>query len=119
MNKAEPQIVFYKARFALEDWFGPFDGWTTDKRWNGWACPYFEFDTAMRMVDVWNQLAFDDCEAYMAQYDENRDEFCFADGGFEEWDRYSPRTIEAEGRRIKVYPIGAYCWTWEDWDGAA
>src|SRR5262249_25392671 len=46
----EEIAVFYKGRFTIEDWFGPFEGWTTGQRWNGWECPYFEFDTAIRMV---------------------------------------------------------------------
>jgi hypothetical protein len=41
--------MFYESRFAIDDWFGPFEGWTTGERWNGWAYPYFEFDTALKM----------------------------------------------------------------------
>jgi len=102
--------MFRRSHFLIEDWFGPFEGWTAGQRWNGWECPYFEFDTAIQMVDAWNNTAFE--EEYRARYDEERDEFCFSDGGLEEWDCFKAQTIEAEGRTIKVYPIGVFYWTW-------
>ena len=108
--------MFYKRRFTIEDWFGPFEGWTAGQRWNGWECPSFEFDTAMRMVDAWNNAAFSE-EAYQARYDEERDAFCFRDGGLEDWDCFGAQTIEIEGKTIKVYPIGAFCWIWSDEEG--
>ena len=107
--------MFHKGRFIIEDWFGPFEGWTAGQRWNGWECPYFEFETAIRMVDAWNNVAFDE-EQYQARYDEKRDEFCFRDGGLEEWDCFGAQTIESEGKTIKVYPIGAFCWIWDNVD---
>jgi len=30
----------------------------------------------------------------------------------EEWDCFKAQTIEVGGKTIKVYPIGAFCWTW-------
>jgi len=105
--------VFHKGRFTIEDWFGPFEGWTAGQRWNGWECPYFEFNTAIQMVDAWNNAAFGE-EEYQARYDEERGEFCFCDGGLEEWDCFGAQTIEIEGKTIKVYPIGAFCWIWSD-----
>ena len=105
--------MFHKGPFTIEDWFGPFEGWTTGQRWNGWECPYFEFDTAIWLVDAWNNAAFGE-EEYQARYDEERDEFCFCDGELEEWDCFGAQTIEIEGKTIKVYPIGAFCWIWSD-----
>ncbi len=105
--------MFHKGRFIIEDWFGPFEGWTAGQRWNGWECPYFDFDTAIRMVDAWNNTAFGD-EEYQARYDAARDEFCFRDGGLEEWDCFGAKTIESEGKDVKVYPIGAFCWIWNN-----
>jgi hypothetical protein len=107
--------VFRKGHFIIEDWLGPFEGWTSGQRWNGWECPYFEFDTVLRMVDVWNNTSFGE-EEYQARYDEELDEFYFRDGGLEEWNCFRAQLIEVEGKEIKVYPIGAYgwCWTWDD-----
>ena len=108
--------MFHKGRFIIEDWFGPFEGWTNGQRWNGWECPFFECDTVIRMVDTWNNKAFDG-EEYQARYDEERDAFYFRDGGLEEWDCFGAKTIETEGKAIKVYPIGAFCWIWSDVEG--
>jgi len=104
--------MFRKGHFIIEDWLGPFEGWADDRKWNGFECPYFEFETAARMVDAWNNLAFGEGE-YQAQYDEEKDAFYFRDGGLEEWDCFTAHTIDAEGRTIKAYPIGAFCWIWD------
>ena len=106
--------MFHKGRFTIEDWFGPFEGWTDGQQCNGWECPYFEFDTAIRMVDAWsNNVAFGE-EVYRARYDEERDEFCFCSSGLEDWDCFGAQTIEIEGKTIKVYSIGAFSWIWSD-----
>lgn len=76
-------------------------------------CPSFEFDAAKRMVDAWNAKARDG-EEYQARYDAGEDAFYFRDGDLEEWDCFGAKTIEAEGKTIKVYPIGAFCWIWSD-----
>jgi hypothetical protein len=109
--------MFYKSLFAIEDWFGPFEGWTTGQHWNGWECPYFEFETAIWMVDAWNRVVFDGAE-YQARYDEERDEFCFINGGQEEWDCFGAQMKEIEGKTVKVYPIGAFCWIWSETTGS-
>ena len=96
--------MFYKGRFAIEDWFGPFEGWTAGQQWNGWECPYFERNTAIRLVDAWNNVAFGGKE-YQARYDEERDEFCFCDGGSEEWDCFGSKTIETEGKGAHPLPL--------------
>jgi hypothetical protein len=107
----EDITVFRKGLFTIEEWFGPFEGWTAGQRWNGWECPYFEFGTAMQIVDAWNHLNFGE-EEHRARYDEEQDKFYFSDGGLEEWDCFGAKMIEAEGKAIKVYPIGAFYWIW-------
>jgi hypothetical protein len=68
------------------------------------------------MVDAWNNIAFGE-EAYQARYDKEQDEFWFCGGALEAWDGLSAQTIEIEGKTTKVYPIGAFCWTWCDEEG--
>lgn len=65
-------MSFRKSLFALDDWFGSFEGWTTDQYWNGWACPYFERDVALHIVNAWNSLAFGN-EVFRARYEEDQD----------------------------------------------
>lgn len=95
-----------------------FDGFTTDMRWNGWACPYFTFEQAQAVIEQHNnlyELAFAEGEKELhaqcfyakAYYDAERDAFCFAmEGG--EWDVFG--AFERDG--TKYYCIGAWCWTW-------
>jgi hypothetical protein len=45
--------AMHKSTFVIEDQFGPYPGYTTGERWNGWATPYFECEVALRMVDDW------------------------------------------------------------------
>ena len=105
--------MFHRGCFVIEDWFGPFKGWTTGQQWNGCECPYFEFETALRMVDAWNKITCGE-ESYQACYDAEHDAFCFCDGGLEEWDCFRAQMIESAGQTIKVYPIGAFCWVWDN-----
>ena len=65
---------------------------------------------------AWNETAFSG-EEYKAQYDEEQDEFCFGDGGLEDWDRFGHKIVQSAEGPLKVYPIGAYCWTWNEENG--
>lgn len=101
-----------------------FEGYSADERWNGWACPYFTFDQAMRVVQQHNALYRQSQEhredrrfphlGGEAWYDEQADEFCFpADGG----ELYRFGSAWRDG--LKLYAIGTYEWTWSqkgDWD---
>jgi hypothetical protein len=67
----------------------------------------------MQIVDACNSTNFGE-EEHHARYDEEQDKFCFCDGGLEEWDCFEAKVIEAEGKTIKVYPIGAFYWIWSE-----
>ena len=105
-------MTFRKSAFVIEDWFGPFEGWTEDQNCNGWACPYFEPEIAMQMVDAWGRVTFGN-KLFKAHYNEERNQFCFWSSG-SDWDCFGPQTINVEGRQITVYPIGAGAWIWEE-----
>jgi hypothetical protein len=105
-----------KGTFVIEDWFGPYPGYTTGERWNGWATPYFEYDIALQMVEDWKSDAMkidvgDELEAY---YDLTNDQFCFRSEAEADWDCFPPVMAEVEGLTLKLYPIGAFCWIWSD-----
>ena len=77
--------------------------WSTGKRWNGWAMPYFELPEALEALKWTN--------GWLRWYPE-RD--CF-----EHEDEHDPESlvtypgqfIEVDGRTIKVYQIGdGWCW---------
>jgi hypothetical protein len=100
-----------KGSFVIEDQFGPYPGYTTGERWNGWATPCFEYEVALRMVEDWNASEWAGGDAY---YDASNDQFCFRSGPKEDWDCFPPITCEVEGQERKLYSIGAFCWIWSD-----
>lgn len=66
--------------------------------WNGWACPYFDFSTARKILDD-------------LKYDWEFDEpvFKFKHLEFDDEDTCKAEYVD-EGRPL--YPLGAYAWTW-------
>lgn len=97
-----------KTKFALE-MLGDkiFAGYTQGEDWNGFACPYFTFEQAQLLVKAYIQ------SGGRAWYEIELDAFCFevnTDEGGKIVDSYLPEEIE----RKKVYPIGAFCWRWEE-----
>lgn len=79
-----------------------FEGYTESTLWNGWACPFFDFANAQRIVAAFAPLQ-------EAAYDADLDEFVFASEDGEE--RFGAVEIEGAG---KLYPIGAGTWIWEE-----
>ena len=105
----------YKTRFTMDVRGGkPFEGWTNGDNWNGWATPWFEYGEAIKLVDCYNQLDWQ--PAKKAWYDIMTDQFCFIPDGETEPECYSAETIDAEGLKVKAYPIGTQVWIWEQVD---
>lgn len=84
-----------------------FKGIDLGRKWNGWACPAFDKETADEITKVINET-FDAIE-YMEYHDSN-------DGGYYtvsedgiEVERFNAMVIEG----VVCYPIGAYSWVWE------
>ena len=93
-----------KTKFAIDFLADKtFEGYTRGEGWNGFACPYFTFDQAQKVVEAWrdtNSFAF---------YDGSRDEFVFEmqDGGQDSFG-----FVEIDDK--KVYPIGCSHWIWNE-----
>jgi hypothetical protein len=98
----------HPAKFAIDD--GPaFAGYSDGGTWNGWATPYFEFETAQQIVDRY-------C-AGLAHFDAKRDVFVIQpdpQNELSEREEVGAATIEVEGRPLKVYRFGTLCWTWDE-----
>ncbi len=104
---------FYKSVFTADFLDGvALPGWTDGSNWNGWATPYFEFTEAQKLVQI-HQAANGPDTAY---YDPQSDTFGFLLTGDDEPELYRAEEIEANGRTVKVYPIGSYYWVWEEVD---
>jgi hypothetical protein len=73
-----------------------------DHKWNGWAMPCFTKDVALTLAQGEDSL----------WYDVNRDQIVWKLNGEEEPYRYSGQDIEVDGVTIRVFPVGAgdFCW---------
>lgn len=87
-----------------------FEGFTKDETWNGWACPYFTFEQARKVLKNYNQLRQITGQNDFAQYDLAVDAFVFPADDEEETETFD--AVTANGQ--KYYPVGAYCWIWEE-----
>jgi len=104
VTKDEATPIYRRALFSLECFEDvEFDGWTADRRWNGWAMPCFGMEQASKLVELFhNQI----------RYDSSKDAFINSSGEDEEI--WPGKTIDLpDGGQAKVYSIGAGSWTWE------
>jgi hypothetical protein len=91
-----------KAKFTIDSLKGIFEGHTRGENWNGWACPYFTYEQALLVLTACQQA---DQHGF---YDVTNDRFTFS---FKDEDE-SCEAEEIDG--MKVYPIGARNWIWEE-----
>ena len=86
-----------------------FEGFTKGEEWNGWDCPYFTFEQAQKVLKTYNELCRIIGQTNVASYDLSADAFVFpSDDG--EKEIFS--SVAEDGQ--KYYPIGAFCWIWEE-----
>jgi hypothetical protein len=97
--------LFHRARFSLADGERAFDGWSNGELWNGWAMPHFEFAVCQEIL---RSLGDE-----QARFDEKADAFVTVSNREEEAWATAEITI-TDGSRIKVYPLGAGSWIWEE-----
>lgn len=92
-----------QSKFTI-DTFGGLEltGFTDDEDWNGWACPYFAFDEASKIVEAHKAIG------HNAWYDESSDQFVFETVDEPE---FYPAIIN-DGK--KLYPVGNCSWIWEE-----
>ena len=71
--------------------------------WNGWGCPAFEFDVAKKLAEVSELDLFynPESDCFECRPEDANDEV------------FEPSMIEFEGKKVKVYHIGAFSWAWE------
>jgi len=101
--------LFGGMRFALEDSEEVFVGWTDGRRWNGWEMPRFERREAERLVRWLGESE--------GRFDEVRDAFVTRAHGGEEEVWAAETVVISDGSALKVYPIGAGSWVWNEASG--
>lgn len=75
------------------------DGFTYGYTWNGWACPYFDFENAKKLIDLFPDFGM--------RYDADADKFIAES---EHYDREEWQSEIIDGK--KYYPIGSHSWCW-------
>ncbi len=103
---------FRKAQFGMDAIEGIYEGYTNGDTWNGWACPSFEYSEAERVLNASR------INGFLWSYDNAKDKFIVWNKT-EHPDKNAPEVFEAkeidvEGHLIRVYPVGAYAWIWEE-----
>jgi hypothetical protein len=104
VTQEEAIPIYRKASFSLEglDEY-EFEGWTTDKRWNGWAIPCFEMQQAAKLARLLED---------QLRYDPIQNAFIGSSGDEEE--TWVGQLIDLpDGGQVKVYAIGAGSWMWD------
>ena len=108
------------ATFAL-DAFGDryFHGFTEGQHWNGFACPLFPLEEALRLTLINNATTY----CGRIEYDPARDAFLFyenedeSDAGNQSDAGVEPQVYAAANiDGMKLYAIGAFGWTWDKCD---
>lgn len=101
---------FEKAAFCIDSIPGiHFDGYHDGSDWNGFACPYFEYQKAEQILQASEKNGFN------WTYNEQEDAFkvrSSIDPIEYEPEIFQGEMITFQSNQIKVYPIGAYSWIW-------
>ena len=98
-----------KKLFTFDGFKPSYIGYTEGRRWNGWATPYFEKKEALCLMADYNKST----ESPMYYSEENDTFYHFGTDNYsgEMWRGADYETADG----IKhLYPIGAYCWIWDD-----
>ncbi|HOX58189.1 MAG TPA: hypothetical protein PLC99_14990 [Verrucomicrobiota bacterium] len=99
----DQQARVYRAGvFCLEGEDSQFQGWTKGELWNGWATPCFELEVAHKVAAM----------VPGSRLDSARDAFVTRNQEEELWQGQS--IVTTDGRLLKVYPIGACAWCWDE-----
>lgn len=100
----------YKKVFTIDGFDYVYIGYTSGRRWNGWATPHFEFAEALEVMHEYNECS----DEILMEYDKVYDQFYKLDkdsGELETWKGEDYNTTDG----IKhLYGIGAYSWVWDD-----
>jgi hypothetical protein len=99
---------FKRISVSLDE--GPsYQAYSRGETWNGFQCPYFPFEEAMKVTENPSIKGL--------KYEAETDRFVSIDPEYEDDPEYEaeifmPTSILVDRLRIKVYPIGAFGWCW-------
>lgn len=83
--------------------------YSNGKRWNGWACPYFEMDQVREMAqEMHGSFTYhEEIDTWAVALEEGDDDVYI----------FSSEIIEVDGQPVKVFGIGAGSWCWDETEG--
>lgn len=99
----------YKKVFTIDGFDYVYIGYTSGRRWNGWATPYFEFAEALEVMHDYNERT----ETSM-QYDKVYDQFYILDKESDEFEVRKGKDYNTTEGIKHLYGIGAYSMTWDN-----
>jgi hypothetical protein len=96
---------FLPATFSCDAFSDELPGYTNKQRWNGWSMPYFPLTSGKALEKLLPDLKFDEAQ----------DAFVYSpEGG--DVEAFPSTVIRVFDRDLKVYPIGAGSWCWDQVD---
>lgn len=121
---------FYEALYFIEE-SEIIRGFSKGDKWNGWACPCFTLEEAHKVVKLYGEnFGFYNANLDMFVFSSYNDEEVveklkkdLVNEDLEDFEKmeysgdievFRPQIIEVGEKEIKVYPIGAYSWTWDE-----
>src|SRR5918911_1955847 len=107
------------ARFYLDGTLDrPVVGYTDGSRWNGWATPVFDRDTAVQVMTAVNDANEGEDDQRSISYDADRDAFLIHDSNHpDEGPEVVPGyDVDVDGQHRHVYALGTRAWPWVTWD---
>ena len=117
IEKGESLMNVRKAKFYIDGLGdGIYPGFTEGDHWNGFACPFFEKETGMKIIDAWIAAGKEITPEveYTASFDLETDSFYFDDDCGDGSIQFEGLDIVYEGKTVHVYPIGASFWVWDE-----
>jgi hypothetical protein len=95
----------YKAFFSMDCMDENIEGLTYGNTWNGWACPYFTYENALKLAELMPD--------FNMSYDSKTDTFIAnTDDGFETSEEFPAKVIDG----VKYYGIGNMSWCWYEFN---
>lgn len=90
-----------------------FKGYTFNRNWNGFECPYFTKEVSMEICKEFS-FKYDETEECRCFYDKETDTFYCEDYNcdYERQEIGHPTEINTEHGKIKVYDFGYAGWVW-------
>lgn len=95
----------YKAFFSMDCMDANIEGLTYGYTWNGWACPYFTYENALKLAELMPD--------FRMTYNQETDSFIAnSDDQYQDNEEFFSKVIDG----VKYYGIGNCSWCWFEFD---